>query len=206
MITALFVECQSPAEVAARYGVHRSWVYRLKARYEAEGEAALAPRSRRPNSSPQATAPETVELVLLLRKQLAEQGLDAGADTIGWHLTHHHQITVSRATIHRILARHGAVAPEPAKRPRSSYIRFVAEQPNECWQSDFTHYRLTRPDERPGPPARKPTPPTAPAPPTTTTASAPTRSTKPGVSPSASPATSATSASADPTPEPTSRS
>jgi transposase InsO family protein len=40
----------------------------------------------------------------------------------------------------------GAVTPQPAKRPRSSYIRFVAEQPNETWQSDFTHYRLTRPD------------------------------------------------------------
>ena len=32
--------------------------------------------------------------------------------------------------------------PAPAKRPRSSYIRFQAEQPNECWQADFTHYRL----------------------------------------------------------------
>ena len=32
----------------------------------------------------------------------------------------------------------------------SSYVRFEAAQPNECWQSDFTHYRLTRPDGRPG--------------------------------------------------------
>ena len=32
--------------------------------------------------------------------------------------------------------------PEPRKRPRSSYHRFVAAQPNECWQSDFTHWRL----------------------------------------------------------------
>ncbi len=31
VITALFIEQQSPAEVAARYGVHRSWVYQLKA-------------------------------------------------------------------------------------------------------------------------------------------------------------------------------
>ena len=38
------------------------------------------------------------------------------------------------------------MVPEPAKRPKSSYIRFQAEQPNETWQSDFTHYRLTRPD------------------------------------------------------------
>jgi transposase len=53
VITALFVESQKPAEVAARYGVDRSWVYRLKARYEAEGEAAFEPRSRRPKTSPE---------------------------------------------------------------------------------------------------------------------------------------------------------
>ncbi|MCW2905210.1 MAG: Integrase catalytic region [Streptosporangiaceae bacterium] len=80
--------------------------------------------------------------MLRLRKQLADSGLDAGADTIGWHLTHRHQRTLSRATIHRILTRAGAVVPEPAKRPKASYLRFAAEQPNETWQSDFTHYRL----------------------------------------------------------------
>jgi transposase InsO family protein len=150
VITALFVEKQTPAQVAARYGVHRSWVYRLKARYEAEGEAALEPRSRRPVSSPTATPAATVELVLRLRKQLLEAGHDAGADTLAWHLAQHHQVTLARATIHRILTRHGAVVPEPKKRPRSSYIRFEAAMPNECWQSDFTHYRLTQPDGSPG--------------------------------------------------------
>ena len=150
VITALFVERQSPAEVAARYGVHRAWVYKLKARYEAEGDAALVPRSRRPKSSPSATPAETVELVLRLRKQLAEAGLDAGADTIGWHLARQHRATLSRATINRILVRAGMVVPAPEKRPKSSYIRFQADQPNECWQSDFTHYRLTRPDGDPG--------------------------------------------------------
>jgi transposase InsO family protein len=150
VIAALFVEHQSAAEVAARYGVHRAWVYKLKARYEAEGEAALQPRSRRPKSSPTATPAATVELVLRLRKQLSEAGLDAGADTIGWHLTRHHRTTLSRATINRILVRAGAVAPAPEKRPKSSYIRFEAAQPNECWQSDFTHYRLANPDGTPG--------------------------------------------------------
>src|SRR5215213_6960377 len=142
VITALFVDHQSPAEVAARYGVHRAWVYKLKARYEAEGEAALEPRSRRPKSSPRATPSASVDLVLGLRKQLDEAGLDAGADTIGWHLSHHHGLSLSRATINRILVRAGAVTPDPSKRPKASYIRFEADQPNECWQSDFTHYRL----------------------------------------------------------------
>ena len=142
VITAVIVEGRTQAEAAATYGVSKGWVSKLLARYRIEGEAAFEPRSRRPHSTPRATPPATVDLVLTLRKQLAEQGLDAGADTIGWHLEHHHHTTVSRATINRILTRSGAVTPEPAKRPKSSYIRFEADQPNECWQADFTHYRL----------------------------------------------------------------
>ena len=44
--------------------------------------------------------------------------------------------------MYRIVRRAGLVAPEPAKKPKSSYIRFAAEQPNETWQADFTHHRL----------------------------------------------------------------
>jgi transposase len=140
----------SQSEVARTYGVSQGWISRLMARYRVEGQSAFEPRSRAPKTHPRATADAGVELVLQLRKQLTEAGLDAGADTIGWHLSHHHQLTLSRATINRILIRHGAVTPDPAKRPKSSYIRFEAEQPNETWQSDFTHYRLTHPDGRPG--------------------------------------------------------
>jgi transposase InsO family protein len=68
--------------------------------------------------------------------------LDAGADTIAWHLEHHHKIKLSRATIYRIIRRANLIVAEPKKKPRSSYIRFQAEQPNETWQADFTHHRL----------------------------------------------------------------
>jgi transposase InsO family protein len=81
-------------------------------------------------------------LITELRKELAGQGLDAGPQTIAWHLRHRHQVTVSAATVSRYLARAGLVVSEPRKRPKSSYIRFQAEQPNECWQADFTHYPL----------------------------------------------------------------
>jgi transposase len=145
VITAVTVERRPVAQVARDYGVARSWIYELLARYRLEGEAAFEPRSRAPKSNPRATPDAVVQQVLTLRKRLAEHGLDAGADTIAWHLGHH-GIRLSRATIHRILSREGAVTPEPKKRPRSSYIRFEANQPNETWQSDFTHYRLTRPD------------------------------------------------------------
>ncbi|WP_237448546.1 integrase core domain-containing protein, partial [Nocardioides flavescens] len=150
VITALFVEGLSPSEVAGRYGVHRAWVYRLKARYEAEGDAALEPRSRAPKSNPNATPTATVDLILRLRSHLRDSGLDAGADTIDWHPRHRHDLVVSRATINRILVRAGTVTPDPSKRPKASYIRFQADQPNETWQSDFTHYRLARPDGSPG--------------------------------------------------------
>jgi transposase InsO family protein len=45
-------------------------------------------------------------------------------------------------TIWRILSRRGFVAPQPQKRPRSSWKTFVAEQPNQRWQADITHWRL----------------------------------------------------------------
>jgi transposase InsO family protein len=150
VITAVAIEGRPVAQVAAEYAVARSWVYDLVARYRADGEAAFTPRSRRPKTSPAATPDAVVEHVLTLRKKLSDAGLDSGAETIAWHLEHHHGVRLSRATIHRVLSREGAVTPEPKKRPRSSYIRFAAEQPNETWQSDFTHYRLTKPDGHPG--------------------------------------------------------
>jgi transposase InsO family protein len=146
VITALVVDKQTVAEVAARYGVHRSWVYRLKQRYDEVGDAAVEPLSRRPHTSPTAIAQATVELIGQLRKELTAAGMDAGPDTIAWHLAQRHQVRVSVSTVSRTLARAGLVVPQPKKRPRSSFLRFAAAMPNECWQSDFTHYWLRRAD------------------------------------------------------------
>jgi transposase InsO family protein len=143
IITAVVLEGRSQAQVARDYGVSQAWVSRLVARYRADGDTAFEPKSRRPRTRPQATPPATIEMILELRHQLTATGLDAGADTIVWHLQHHHRVTVSRATVYRTLRRHNAITPAPAKKPRSSYVRFQAEQPNETWQADFTHHRLT---------------------------------------------------------------
>ena len=98
------------------------------------------PADRRPHRG--ALAAATVELIVELRKDLGGQGLDAGPETICWHLQHRHRVRVSPSTVARYLARRGLVTPQPAKRPQASYTRFAAELPNECWQADFTHYRL----------------------------------------------------------------
>ena len=86
---------------------------------------------------PTTTPAEVVDLILELREKLTATGLDTGAETIGWHLAHHHGVTVSRATISRYLTKAGLVVPEPKKKPKSSYIRFQAAMPNETWQADF---------------------------------------------------------------------
>jgi len=47
VITAVLIEKRPPAEVIDEYGISKSWLYELLARYRAEGEAAFEPRSRR---------------------------------------------------------------------------------------------------------------------------------------------------------------
>lgn len=141
VITAVVLEGRSQAEVARCYGVSKGWVSKLVARYRIEGQAAFEPRSRRPKSSPTATPQPTVELIVDLRRRLAGQGHDAGPATIAWHLGQR-GTKISPATIARTLTAAALVTPQPHKRPRSSYVRFAAEQPNGTWQADFTHYRL----------------------------------------------------------------
>ncbi len=141
VITAVVVQGRSVGEVCLEYGVSRSWLYELLARYRAEGAAAFEPRSRRPKRSTGAVPQEVIAAVLRERDRLVGAGLDGGPETIRWHLEQA-GVRVSRASIARILTRHGRVRPEPRKKPRAALRRFAAEQPNECWQSDFTHYRL----------------------------------------------------------------
>ncbi len=86
VITAVVVEGRPPAEVAATYGVSRSWVYELVARYRLEGDAAFEPRSRRPRHSPTALEHSSVELIAEVRADLARRGLESGPHTIAWHL------------------------------------------------------------------------------------------------------------------------
>lgn len=142
VVTAVRIEGRTKAEVSRDYGVSPRWVYELCRRFDAEGDAGLEPRSRRPRGSPQQTPVQVEEEIVELRKALTDEGLDAGANTIAYHLTKRHGTGPSVATIWRILSRRGFVTPQPQKRPRSSFIRFQADQPNERWQADITHWHL----------------------------------------------------------------
>ncbi|MDF2991497.1 MAG: transposase [Microbacterium sp.] len=132
----------SPAEAADRFNVGRQWVHVLLKRYREQGDPGLEPRSRRPKSSPTSTSAAARTRVLVLRAELEAAGLDHGAESIRAYLEREPGTPPSVSTIWRILRTHDQVTPQPQKRPRSSLIRFEAAQPNETWQSDFTHWRI----------------------------------------------------------------
>lgn len=127
---------------AEEYGISRRHLHRLLARYRDSGLDGLDVCSRAPKTSPQATTDRVRDRVLELRHALTAAGTDAGPVTIAWHLEREGLRAPSTSTIRRILHTAGLIVPEPRKRPKSSYIRFEASQPNETWQSDFTHWRL----------------------------------------------------------------
>lgn len=140
---SVVLEGRCLAEVARSYHVSKATVSRWVARYRSDGDAAFEPRSRRPNTSPTHLSSELAERIVNLRDELDREGLDAGPATIAWHLEHHQpNVVVSVATIRRYLIAAGRITPEPRKRPRSSYVRFEAELPNQMWQTDMTHWVL----------------------------------------------------------------
>ena len=142
LVEAHLLEGRPVAELAKTHGVHRSWIYKLIARYRAGGEAAFRPRSRRPRRSPTQIPERFAREILKLREQLEAAGFDAGPQTIHAHLQREHADVPSVSTIWRVLKRHGHISPQPHKRPRSSLIRFEAQLPNECWQADITAWQL----------------------------------------------------------------
>jgi transposase InsO family protein len=142
LVDAVVLEGRSYREVARAHGVCKSYVGKLVGRFRDGGYDAIEPRSRAPKRIPHRTPDALEDEIVTLRKELLELGVDAGAQTIAYHLELRNGSAPSVSTIWRVLRRRGFVVPQPHKRPRSSWIRFEAQLPNECWQSDVTHWRL----------------------------------------------------------------
>jgi transposase InsO family protein len=142
IVDAVVLERRSPTELARDHGISRRWIHKLVKRFKEGGYAALAPRSRRPHSCSHQTASDVQAEILRLRQELVAAGHDAGPETIAYHLIGRFEKVPSIATVWRILRRNGLIAPQPHKRPRSSFIRFEAKLPNETWQLDSTPWQL----------------------------------------------------------------
>ena len=143
VVDSVVLEGRSIRVTAQRYGVSKSWVQELVTRYRAGGKEALVPHSKRPKTNPRSMSAVMEERIIAMRKQLEDYGDDAGAETIHWHLTEGGFAPPSVASVYRLLQRRGFITPEPRKRPRASYIRFEASLPNECWQTDMTHWHFS---------------------------------------------------------------
>ena len=142
VVDAVLLEGRSYRDVAAAHGVSKSWVAKVLSRFKQGGYEAIEPRSKAPHTLPFKCSVELEDQIVRLRKLLDDDGLDAGAATIHYHLSLVHDHPPSVSTIWRVLKRRGFVTPQPHKRPRSSWVRFEAALPNECWQSDMTHWQL----------------------------------------------------------------
>ena len=145
-VDAVLVESRPIRSVASSIDMSKSWLAKQVVRYRAGGYEALVRQSNAPHRRPTQVPLDLEDEILSIRKLLDEEGLDAGPLTIQFHLTQRHGMAPGRSTIHRALVRRGFVTPQPLKRPRSSWQRFEADLPNECWQTDMTHWRLE--DER----------------------------------------------------------
>ena len=132
----------SKAEAARRYNISWRWVHTLVTRYQTCGWEAVEPRSRRPHNNSRAVSDELRQRICTLRCELQAAGLDHGPVSIAARLQQEGLRPPAFSTIRRILTAAGLITPQPKKRPKSSYRRFQADQPNECWQSDFTHWQL----------------------------------------------------------------
>src|SRR5215218_4338827 len=172
VITAVIVEGRGQGEAARADGVAQGWSAGWWRASGLRGGGVRAPitaaedlthRDQRHHRRAAHPAAETA----------VEQGLDAGPDTIAWHLGQHHQLAVSRATISRYLTAHGRPRNGPA-RPRSA-----SRQPLP-----------TKPGRPTSPTTGSPTPPTPRSSPGSTTTPAPPCTCPPGpASPDQSPAT-----------------
>ena len=94
-----------------------------------------------PHHSPTKISDRFEDEIVALRKELETAGLDAGprpSRSISQRAHRRGQVP-SVSTIWRVLSARGFIVAEPHKRPKSSWIRFEADLPNECWQMDITH-------------------------------------------------------------------
>jgi len=147
IVDAVVLERRSPTQLARDHGISRRWIHKLVKRFKEGGYAALEARSRRPHSCSHQAGADVQAAVLRLRKELIDGGHDAGPETIAHHLIGSVSKLPSVATVWRILKRNGLITPQPHKRPKSSFIRFEAQLPNETWQLDSTPWQLA--DESP---------------------------------------------------------
>jgi transposase len=125
----------SMTELAASYAISRRIGYYWVDRYVRDGH--LEARSRRPHTSPQATAPDLVERIRAARIAHPTWGAGKLRD---WLRRREPQIAwPCRDTVHEVLRRHGLVRQRVRRRPAlHPPVHLTAPtQPNLLWTTDY---------------------------------------------------------------------
>jgi len=123
---------ESITAVAARYGVDRRTLHRWLTKYANGGLEALATRSNRPDTCPHQMDPVIEARLVVLRRSHPRWG----PRTLRTKLREEFEPAPSRAAIYRALVRHQLIIPVPAKRSKSSYVRWERSKAMELWQMD----------------------------------------------------------------------
>ena len=125
--------------VLGTFRCSRSQLFAWQARYRVEGVAGLAPRSRRPLTSPRQTPVEVEDAVLVIAKRRPRWG----PDKIRAELVRTAGAAPARSTIQQILARRtGSARRRVRDRAKPAWRRFVRPVSNDLWQIDATRHTL----------------------------------------------------------------
>jgi transposase InsO family protein len=131
-------EAFAMTELCETYQISRKTGYKVVGRFEAEGWAGLADRSRRPHTAPHRVPPTLVAAVLDVRRRKPDWG---ARKVRGWLIARQpNRAWPSRSAIHAIFTRDGSVR-RPSRRPSPSWRRGqgrrLATAPNDVWTVDF---------------------------------------------------------------------
>lgn len=123
-------------ELCRHFNVSRKTGYKWRARFEEQGPAGLADRSRAPRSCPHQTSPAVRELILATKRKYPSWG----ARKVLAHLsTRTDRRLPVESTVNELFDREGLVR---KRRKRQSVVHrgkplVEAETPNEVWTADF---------------------------------------------------------------------
>jgi len=128
--------------LVAELGISRQTFYVYERRFAKEGLSGLVARSRAPQRHPNQVSVQVEDRIEAWWHKLRGGGLDHGARSIWARMCRQGEDPPSARTVHRVLVRRGLARVEPQKRPRASFRRFTAAQPNGIWQIDGLHLQL----------------------------------------------------------------
>jgi len=133
------------------YGISRQTGYKLLRRFKLRGYDGLEEESRRPKTTPLATAEDVIAAVLAVRKRHPRWGAKKLMVVLRRSLG---EATPSVRTVHRLLKRFGRIKPRRA-RPHLSVVdsapNVIAKRPNDVWTIDFKGWWRTGDGERVNP-------------------------------------------------------